>query len=76
MRLTDNGVVRLQELYFELGSLLEGHLTQFDKLIMGEEGNDPQALEQMIEVLKNTVDEFEEESTRIYTEEWTSPEDY
>ena len=76
MRLSEYGVQRIQDLYWELGSLLESHMVQFDKIIMVGEGQSPEELELMIELLKNTVMEFEEEATRIYTEEYDNENDY
>lgn len=76
MRLTETGITQLQELYWELGSLLDSHMVEFDKIIMVREGQDPNELETMIEVLKNTVMEFEEEVNRIYTEEYEDPNQY
>jgi hypothetical protein len=76
MKLSETGIVRLQELYWELGSLLESHMVEFDKIIMVHEGKSPEQLEMMIELLKNTVMEFEEETNRIYTDEYNDENQY
>ena len=76
MKLSETGIIRLQELYWELGSLLESHMIEFDKIIMVGEGTDTKSLEIMIDVLKNTVLEFEEETNRIYTDEYTDENQY
>lgn len=70
MALTDKGVVELQELYHELRGKLDGYISELDKLILTEDGEDVETIDSITELMVDSIEMFEEDMDAIFDAEF------
>lgn len=75
MPLSDNGKEVLQDSYMEFVGNLEGLLDELDKLTTAEEGDDFDIMDQILDLIRDSVDEFDDDISELYETEWTDDEE-
>ena len=70
MALTDNGANELHDLFTSFSGIMDGYISELDKIIMTEDGEDTDAIEDIIELMRGSIDDFESDADMVYEEEF------
>jgi len=75
MPLTDNGKEVLQDAYMEFIGNLDGLLGELDRLTTSDEGEDFDIMEDVMDLIADSVDDFSVDISDIYDTEWLEEEE-
>jgi hypothetical protein len=75
MPLTDNGKEVLQDAYMEFIGNLDGLLGELDRLTTSDEGEDFDIMEDVMDLIADSVDDFTVDISDIYDTEWLEEEE-
>jgi hypothetical protein len=75
MPLTDAGKEVLQEAYLEFTGNMEGLLDELDRLTTADEGEDFDIMDDVMDLIRQSVETFDEELDEIYANEWMDEEE-
>tara|TARA_R110000751_G_scaffold57841_3_gene122525 strand:+ start:280 stop:537 length:258 start_codon:yes stop_codon:yes gene_type:complete len=70
MALTDQGAEELQDLFRSFAGIMDGYLSELDKIILTEDGEDADGIEDIINLMRGSIDNFEEDAVNVYDEEF------
>jgi hypothetical protein len=70
MALTDQGAEELQDLFRSFAGIMDGYLSELDKIILTEDGEDADGIEDIIDLMRGSIDNFEEDAVNVYDEEF------
>jgi hypothetical protein len=75
MPLSDKGITEIQDGYFDLGSMMEGYLSQLDKIMTSEDFEDPSMMYDVLDLMIETIQEYGELIDDVYQTELISEEE-
>ena len=70
MALTDKGAEELHDIYMSFSGIMDGYLSELDKIILTEDGEDADGIEDIINLMRGSIDNFEEDAVNVYDEEF------
>ena len=70
MALTDQWAEELQDLFRSFAGIMDGYLSELDKIILTEDGEDADGIEDIIDLMRGSIDNFEEDAVNVYDEEF------
>jgi DNA-binding PadR family transcriptional regulator len=70
MALTDQGAEELQDLFRSFAGIMDGYLSELDKIILTEDGEDADGIEDIIDLMRGSIDNFEEDAVNVYDDEF------
>jgi len=70
MALTDQGAEELQDLFRSFAGIMDGYLSELDKIILTEDGEDADGIEDIINLMRGSIDNFEEDAVNVYDDEF------
>jgi len=70
MALTDKGAEELHDIFMSFSGIMDGYLSELDKIIMTEDGEDTTTFDSLINLMRETIDNFEDDSVDVYDSEF------
>ena len=75
MPLTDEGKEVLQDAYLEFTGNIEGLLDELDRLTTADEGEDFDIMDEVMNLIRQAVEDFDADLEQIYETEWLDEEE-
>jgi hypothetical protein len=72
MPLTDTGITEIQDAFLELQEELDSFIAELDRVINSEEVEDDEALDDILDLMQDSIEEFQDEIDEIFEDEFTS----